>query len=228
MRSNISPSYFMNPGMTDTGNSKKKTKGGTVAFTKYLATAAASVVISSALAFAPTADASPDAAPAAASAAASGWKTVSGVRQDAKAAAGDKIYYFKFAHSSKCAEVPGLSKANGAGLDQWTCTSKGHHWWYLTEGPGSTVHVVNYHSKKCMNVKGASTAQGARVIQWTCNNQNNGLWTLRYNSDYGQYRLVNAKSGKCLNVNGASKKNGADLIQWKCSNAANSRFWAID
>ncbi|WP_370418959.1 RICIN domain-containing protein [Streptomyces sp. QH1-20] len=197
-------------------------------FNKHLAIAAASVVIGSGVAFAPLADASPKAAPVAESAVDSGWKTVPGVKKDVRAAAGDNIYTFKFAHSSKCAEVPGLSTANGTGLDQWTCTSRGHHWWYLTEGPGSSVHVVNYNSKKCMNVKGASTANKARVIQWTCNDQNNGLWALQYHSTYGQYRLVNAKSGKCLNVNGASKGDGADLIQWTCSDAPNNRFWAID
>ena len=161
------------------------------------ALAAASVVIGSGLAFAPTADASPRAASPAESTVTSGWSTVSGVKGQ-NAAAGDNIYYFKFAHSSKCAEVPGASKTNGKGLDQWTCTGRGHHWWYLTEGPGSTLHVVNYNSRKCMNVKGGSTANKARVVQWTCNNQNNGLWGLEYNSQYGQYRLRNAKSGKCL------------------------------
>ncbi len=197
---------------------------------KTLALAAATAVIGGGFVCAPAADAVAPRADSAATERATGsaWRAVDGLQGEAKAAAGDYIYYFKFAHSNKCAEVPGLSKARGKGLDQWTCTGKGHHWWYLTEGPGSTRHVVNYNSKLCMNVKGGSTANKARVVQWDCNNQNNGLWVLEYHSQYGQYRLVNAKSGKCLNVRGASKGNGADLIQYTCSNAANNRFWAID
>ncbi|MFF1377587.1 RICIN domain-containing protein [Streptomyces sp. NPDC058308] len=198
---------------------------------KRLALAAATAAVGAGLAFAPMADAALASGPAPSDTprvAESGWGAVDGLPGKSKAAAGDNIYYFKFAHSKKCAEVPGLSKTRGKGLDQWTCTGRGHHWWYLTEGPGSTVHVVNYNSKLCMNVKGGSTANKAPVVQWDCNNQNNGLWVLQYHSQYGQYRLWNAKSGKCVNVRGASTGNGADLIQYTCSDAANNRFWAID
>ncbi|MEU6991060.1 hypothetical protein ABZ953_10445 [Streptomyces sp. NPDC046465] len=44
----------------------------------------------------------------------------------------------------KCAEVPGLSKTKGEGLDQWRCTGRGHHWWCLTEGPGNGADLIQY------------------------------------------------------------------------------------
>ncbi|WP_409235680.1 RICIN domain-containing protein [Streptomyces sp. PA5.6] len=140
---------------------------------------------------------------------------------------GDGWGYMRFAHSGKCADLPGWNTGNGVQLDQWSCASQANLWWGLRFVTNDTVEVVNHHSRKCMNVKGASTANRAKVVQWPCNGQANARWYVDQFSD-GTLRLKNVKSGKCLNVEGADTRNGADLIQWSCSGAANNRFAFID
>ncbi|MFE0511355.1 RICIN domain-containing protein [Streptomyces sp. NPDC058964] len=83
---------------------------------------------------------------------------------------GHIVFLIKNAHSGKCINDPGYSRANGTRLVQWTCRrSDSNSQWY-EEDIGSYVILHNAYSGKCLNIAGASTRNGAWLIQYTCRN----------------------------------------------------------
>ncbi len=76
--------------------------------------------------------------------------------------------------SGLCMNVSGYSKANGAPIIQWPCSSTYTNELFK-EGStevGDSVMYKNDYSGKCLNVEGYGTANGTPLIQWTCGGVN--------------------------------------------------------
>lgn len=82
-------------------------------------------------------------------------------------------------HSGKCLDVSGVSTADGANLDQWTCFAANqnqHFQWQAISGT-SYFRIVARHSSRCLDVRDHSLADGARIQQWICGTGLNQQWT---------------------------------------------------
>ena len=92
-------------------------------------------------------------------------------------------------HSSgKCLDVAGISTANGAAVQQWTCHGGTNQRFRLAAatalGNSHDYQLVAVHSGKCVDVSTISTAPGALVHQWPCDTgstlttKKNQIWRL--------------------------------------------------
>lgn len=133
------------------------------------------------------------------------------------AAAGVQI---KLAHSSKCLNVAGGSKADNAKIIQYGCsgaaTATNEQFTLVPKG-NDTYWIRGVGSGKCLNVSGGSTANGAAIIQYTCTTSPNSLWLVDEVLEKPTIRFVSANSGKCLNLPGGSTANSVALIQYSCT-----------
>jgi hypothetical protein len=126
-------------------------------------------------------------------------------------------------HSGKCADVVGVSTADGAEVAQYTCNGNANQQWQF-ESLGNGYHRITAgHSGKCLDVRNASTADGARAVQWTCNGNANQQWEVR-DAGGGYVRLVARHSGKCLDVPSSSTADGTRLTQYTCNSGQNQQF----
>jgi hypothetical protein len=126
-------------------------------------------------------------------------------------------------HSGRCADVVGVSTADGAELAQWGCNGGANQRWQVRDVGNGFVQLVAQHSGKCIDVSGASTADGARLLQWACHSGTNQQWQLQ-DAGGGYVRLVARHSGKCVDVTDASTADGARLRQWTCQGGTNQQW----
>ncbi|MBB5894370.1 RICIN domain-containing protein [Kutzneria kofuensis] len=126
-------------------------------------------------------------------------------------------------HSGKCLEVSDASVADGANVDQWTCTGSTNQQWSFYYVNDNEYLMVARHSGKCLQVSDASVADGANVDQWTCDGRANQLWSF-YHVGSNNYLAVARHSGKCLEVAGASVVDGANVDQRTCDGSANQQW----
>jgi hypothetical protein len=92
--------------------------------------------------------------------------------------------------TGKCLDVNGVSTADGAVIQQWTCLGGALNQQFTLRKvtyAGNDAHdyqLVARHSGKCVDVSGISTAAHALIHQWTGNpasqasplNQTRRLW----------------------------------------------------
>lgn len=79
---------------------------------------------------------------------------------------------FQAQHSGGCLEVAGGNTADGAAIQQWTCTpSADHHRWNVVAASDGYYTLRAVHSGKCLDVVNAGTGDGAPIWQWTCLNE---------------------------------------------------------
>ncbi|WP_426502668.1 glycoside hydrolase family 97 catalytic domain-containing protein [Dactylosporangium sp. McL0621] len=128
----------------------------------------------------------------------------------------DIPFALKGRQSGRCADVPGLSQANGTQLALWDCNGGANQVLTLS----SSRQLLLYGGTKCLDVAGAGTADGAKVQIWDCNGGTNQQWTLNADGT-----VVGAGSGKCLDATGNATANGTLLEIWSCNGGDNQR-WA--
>ena len=116
-------------------------------------------------------------------------------------------------HSSRCVDVDGWSRDNGAKVQQWDCHNGNNQQWRLQK-TGNYYLIISLNSGKCLDVDGWSRDNGAKVQQWDCHGGENQQWSLKKVGSY--YKIVSRNSGKCLDVNGGKNGNGVSLQQWDC------------
>ncbi len=85
-------------------------------------------------------------------------------------------YYIRAKHSNKCAQVNGVSQANGAVISQWDCVNQNNVKWYVQAAGDGYYYIRAKHSNKCAQVNGVSQDNGAVISQWDCVNQDNVKW----------------------------------------------------
>ncbi|MEU8075238.1 ThuA domain-containing protein [Catellatospora citrea] len=135
-----------------------------------------------------------------------------------------KTYTLTAQHSSKLADVSGVSTADNATVVQWPATGGNNQKWQAVDAGGGYVYLKAVHSGKCLAASGGSTADGAAMVQLTCTTNNNMKWQAVPTSTTGVYQLKGVASGKCLDVNGGSTADNAAIIQWTCHTATNQQW----
>ncbi|WP_061296678.1 glycoside hydrolase family 27 protein [Herbidospora cretacea] len=116
--------------------------------------------------------------------------------------------------SGKCADVSGVSQANGALVQIWDCNGQSNQQWTAT-----AAGELRVYGNKCLDVNNNGTANGTGVLIWDCNGQNNQKW--RLNSD-GSITAIGAN--KCLDVPNNATANGTRLNIWDCNGQSNQRW----
>lgn len=77
--------------------------------------------------------------------------------------------YYVVNSVGKCMTVTGASTANGAAINQYTCTAgAANQWWFMDARAGGFYQMRVAHSGKCAEVVGASVTPGAEVRQYPC------------------------------------------------------------
>jgi len=126
-------------------------------------------------------------------------------------------------HSGKVLDVTGVSKENGAPIQQWEYNGGGNQRWIPEHVGGGTYRMVAAHSGKVLDVSAFSKASGAPIIQWDWHGGANQRWILRSPAP-GVVKFVNVNSAKVLDVTGVSTANGARIQQWSPTTGANQRW----
>lgn len=134
------------------------------------------------------------------------------------------VYQLRAKHSSLCVDVQAASKADGAAVLQWTCSTSNNQRWQLTNLSNGYYEVKAAHSGKCLDVAGGSTSNGGVVHQWACHRANNQQWQVQRLAEDGSYRFIARSSGLVLDVSGASRNNGAKLHQWGWTGGDNQKW----
>jgi len=125
--------------------------------------------------------------------------------------------------SGKCVDVSGSSTANGAQIQQNSCSSGNSQRFTIKDMGSSQYELVNVNSGKCLDVTGVSKSNGAVLQQWTCGGSANQLWKL-VSKGTDTYQVQSVNSSKCLDVTGVSSANGALIQQWTCGSGSNQLF----
>jgi hypothetical protein len=130
-------------------------------------------------------------------------------------------------NSGKCADVAGISQANGAQVWQYDCFGQAakNQIWDLQPVGNNEYEIISENSGRCMDVSGISQYNGAAVDQWDCWNGPNQRWRIE-GAGNNVYRIVSVNSGKCLDVAGYSTSNMAILQQWDCHGGTN-QMWSL-
>ncbi|MEV0453621.1 RICIN domain-containing protein [Catellatospora methionotrophica] len=135
-------------------------------------------------------------------------------------------YQLVVTKSGKCIDVPGASSANGALLQQWSCTANSPWQQFRLTAVGSNYQLVNVSSGRCVDIPGWSTASGVQLQQYGCvSSQANQQWRL-VASGSNTYQVISVHSGLCVSLKDASTANGAQIIQESCT-ANTNKQWAF-
>jgi hypothetical protein len=131
----------------------------------------------------------------------------------------------KVRHSNKCAHVVDASVADGALVQQRTCSQARHQYVRLVPSPVANGYseIRPWHSDKCLGVRAGSFDDGALIHQWACNGALSQQW-LQVNVAPGWYQLRAMHSNKCLDVKGGSTADWTALQQWSCG-TLNRQQW---
>lgn len=135
-------------------------------------------------------------------------------------------YSLQAVHSGKCVDVVGLGTADGANIQQATCTGAANQQWALKDLGNGVYEMKGVQSGKCADVGAWSTSNGGNILQWSCHGGNNQKWVFT-DLGSGQYQLKSVHSGKCLDVSGISTADGANIHQWTCHTMGNQKFKLI-
>jgi beta-glucanase (GH16 family) len=132
-------------------------------------------------------------------------------------------------HSGKCLDVRGgvSATANGALIEQWSCTGMSNQAWTLKDMGGLQYEFIASNSGKCMEVINGGTANGSGIQQSDCNGMPKQLWKIN-SLGAGQYQIIAISSNRCLDVTGGPTATGDGVLTelWDCTGQAN-QSWAL-
>ncbi|WP_330286528.1 family 43 glycosylhydrolase [Streptomyces sp. NBC_00576] len=128
--------------------------------------------------------------------------------------------------TGKCLEVTGSSSADGANVQQWTCSGANNQRWRLEDLGDDTHRLVNVAGGKVLDTENCSSADGADLRQWSW--LNNTCQRFRFLATSGGYvRIVNQATSKVADVADCSSADGADVRQWSWLNS-NCQQWQLN
>jgi glucosylceramidase len=138
-----------------------------------------------------------------------------------------KWYTVKNVNSGKCVDDAAGSTANGAAVQQWTCTagSTNQQWQFQPTDSGYYKVVSRNSATAAWDVTGGSGAgDGAKIQLWAYGSGTNQQW--RPTAGTGGTYTLNPRSGtgRCLDVTDVSTADGARLQQWTCTGGAAQSF----
>ncbi|MEU4770192.1 RICIN domain-containing protein [Actinosynnema sp. NPDC023794] len=116
--------------------------------------------------------------------------------------------------SGRCADVSGVSTANGSAVHLWDCHGGTNQRWTHT----ASKQLVVY-GNKCLDAYGAGTTPGTQTVIWDCHGGTNQQWNV--NSDG---TITSVQSGLCVDAYGGGTANGTRIVLWTCNNGANQKW----
>lgn len=132
------------------------------------------------------------------------------------ASAAEIKYEIRPLNSGKCLDVVDGSRANGARVQQWTCSGASQQKWYIRNIRGELYTIVSVNSGACLDLRDSNPRNGAVIQQWACSGGYNQMWWLTWDSGMGAYRIKAGVGDLCLDVTGNSTANGAYMQTWEC------------
>jgi glucosylceramidase len=134
-------------------------------------------------------------------------------------------------NSGLCLDDQDRNTANGAGLQQWACSTPAanNQMWQFRPTSGGFYQVVNRNATSLVwDIDGGpgATGDGTTVHLWSYVGGTNQQWQ-PVALGGGLYRFVARNSGKCLDVRDVSTANGARLQQWTCTGGVAQSFRLI-
>ncbi|GGM81226.1 RICIN domain-containing protein [Dactylosporangium sucinum] len=133
-------------------------------------------------------------------------------------------------HSGKCLDVRGgpAQTANGAVIEQWTCTGESNQNWTLRDMGSGQYEIIAQSSGRCIQSVNAGTTNLTGIEQWDCTGQPHQLWRMENTGATGEHQFVHVPSGRCLDVTGgpSATGDGVYLELWDCTGQAN-QTWTI-
>jgi ricin-type beta-trefoil lectin protein/alginate lyase len=129
------------------------------------------------------------------------------------------------AGSGKCLDVKDGQTADGAALQQWSCSGGPNQSFRLDDAGGGHVKIVHASSSKCVDVAAAGTANNTKVQLYRCNGTAAQTWVTEDRGG-GYVQLRNPHSNRCLDVVGASNDDGAGVQIYDC-NGTSAQSWQV-
>ncbi|MDX3380701.1 family 43 glycosylhydrolase [Streptomyces niveiscabiei] len=129
-------------------------------------------------------------------------------------------------NSGKCLDVNGSSSADGANVQQWTCTGGAGQKWRVEDLGDDTSRLVNVASGKVLDTADCSAADGADLRQWSWLNNKCQRFRLVFTASNDYVRLVNENSGKVADAADCGAADGTDVRQWTWLNN-NCQQWRL-
>jgi Ricin-type beta-trefoil lectin domain/Ricin-type beta-trefoil lectin domain-like len=116
--------------------------------------------------------------------------------------------------SSRCVDVPWISKTNGTQTMLYDCNGGSNQKWTYTANKELKVY-----GSKCLDAYYALKTNGTKVAIHDCNGGANQKWNL--NADGS---VTGVDSGLCLDASGWGTANWTPLQLWACHGGANQKW----
>ena len=127
-------------------------------------------------------------------------------------------------NSGKCLDVTGMSTAERAPMQQWTCTG-GENQKFRFTAVQNGYEITAENSGLQLDVLGgpSSIQNGTQIIQWPYWGGSNEIWQFQPAAG-GFFSITALSSAKCMDVRGVSVDNGARIQQWTCLGSSNQQW----
>ncbi|MBC2901502.1 family 43 glycosylhydrolase [Streptomyces cupreus] len=129
-------------------------------------------------------------------------------------------------NSGKCLDVAGGSTADGANVQQWTCSGATNQRWRLEDLGDDTHRLVSVATGKVLDTADCSSADGTDLRQWSWLNNTCQRFRFVTTTD-GYVRIVNQATGKVADVANCGTADGTDVRQWTWLNN-NCQQWRLN
>ncbi|WP_437580017.1 RICIN domain-containing protein [Sorangium sp. So ce887] len=138
----------------------------------------------------------------------------------------DGTYILRAVHASKCLDVSGASKADGARVQQWSCNGTGAQLFRFSSVGGGHFSITNVNSGKAVEIADGSTSENAQVVQ----RQHHGGQNQRFsfvNRGGNEFSIHAAHTGMALDVTWGRAADGTSVVQYPYHGTSNQR-WTLD
>lgn len=138
-------------------------------------------------------------------------------------------------HSGKCLDVTGVSTANGALFQQYTClgVNQRNQLFNIVYDINAGDYTIRptHVSGKCLDLPFNVQHPGWQLQQWNCTGVANQRWiVIQYPVNATTYVLeseVGGGPGVVADVVGASMANGAHVQEWNQIAGAHNQMWTL-
>ena len=138
------------------------------------------------------------------------------------------VTYYKIVnrYSGKVLDVTGVSRANGAVIQQYDYLNGDNQKWQIIAVDSTYCKIVSKNTGKVMDVTGVSLANSAVIQQYSYLDGSNQQWQL-VSVGGAYYEIVNRNSGKVLDVKDVSLLDGAVIQQYQYLNGPNQQWQLV-
>ena len=121
--------------------------------------------------------------------------------------------------NSKCLDIDGASKGDGANLQIWDKVDANQQKFEIKYLNNGYYKITAMHSNKVLDVAGAAKEIGTNVWQYASNGSDAQQWIIKKEGSY--YRIISKCNGLSMDISGGKSGNGTNVqvFEWNGSNA---------